>query len=113
MATWAALAGSSKTMIRKSVAEILDQHVTFELEAIDRMYPNGDVPSLHTGGRVVYFMKQHLGARGIAYTPLDNGIWSTGDPARVQRIADTLDASKIDAVFRNGASENVWQSRAR
>jgi hypothetical protein len=28
-------------MIRKSVAEILDQHVTFELEAIDRMYLNG------------------------------------------------------------------------
>ncbi len=50
-------------MIRKSVAEILDQHVTFELEAIDRMYLNGYVPSLQTGGGVVYFMKQHLGAR--------------------------------------------------
>ena len=33
-------------MIRKSVAEILDHHVTFELEAIDRMYVNGYVPSL-------------------------------------------------------------------
>jgi hypothetical protein len=50
-------------MIRKSVAEILDQHVTLELEAIDRMYLNGYVPSLQTGGGVVYFMKQHLGAR--------------------------------------------------
>ena len=50
-------------MIRKSVAEILDQHVTFELEAIDRMYLNGYVPSLQSGGGVVYFMKQHLGAR--------------------------------------------------
>ena len=50
-------------MIRKSVAEILDQHVTFELEAIDRMYLNGYVPSLQTGGGVVYFLKQHLGAR--------------------------------------------------
>src|SRR5438128_5585475 len=50
-------------MIRKSVAEILDDHVTFELEAIDRMYLNGYVPSLQTGGGVVYFMKQHLGAR--------------------------------------------------
>ena len=37
-------------MIRKSVAEILDQHVTFELEAIDRMYLNGYVPSLQSGG---------------------------------------------------------------
>ena len=50
-------------MIRKSVAEILDQHVTFELEAIDRMYLNGYVPSLQTGGGAAYFMKQHLGAR--------------------------------------------------
>ena len=50
-------------MIRKSVAEILDQHVTFQLEAIDRMYLNGYVPSLQSGGGVVYFMKQHLGAR--------------------------------------------------
>jgi hypothetical protein len=222
-------------MIRKSVSEILDAHVTFELEAIDRMYLNGYVPSLQTGGGVVYFMKQHLGARvpstmmvaplserfvtaierfaetegldlvtfekgrrkddvaqeylasftadegvlfvgkaqekasvfrtekrrrpdgstypwiyrsttpvnhyyvyivdrdfgllfikfcsyfpyavkvclnghewlkrqltqrGIAYEPLDNGIRSTEDAARVQRIANTLDAPKIDAVFR-------------
>jgi hypothetical protein len=50
-------------MIRKSVADILDHHVTFELEAIDRMYLNGYVPSLQSGGGVVYFMKQHLGAR--------------------------------------------------
>ena len=50
-------------MIRKSVAEILDQHVTFELAAIDRMYLNAYVPSLQTGGGVVYFMQQQLGAR--------------------------------------------------
>ena len=50
-------------MIRKSVAEILDHHVTFELEAIDRMYLNAYVPSLQSGGGVVYFMKMHLGAR--------------------------------------------------
>src|SRR4029077_21189967 len=61
--TWAALSGSSIIMIRKSVAEILDQHVTFELEAIDRMYLNGYVPSLQRGGGVVYFMKTQLGAR--------------------------------------------------
>ena len=31
-------------MIRKNVAEILHDHVTFELEAIDRMYLNAYVP---------------------------------------------------------------------
>src|SRR5712691_10379976 len=50
-------------MVRKNVAEILQNHVTFELEGIDRMYLNAYVPSLQTGGGVVYFMKTQLGAR--------------------------------------------------
>jgi len=50
-------------MIRKSVAEILDHHVTFELEAIDRMYLNAYVPSLQTGAGVAYFLKTQLGVR--------------------------------------------------
>jgi len=50
-------------MIRKSVAEILDHHVTFALEAIDRMYLNAYVPVLQTGGAVVHFLKTQLGVR--------------------------------------------------
>ena len=50
-------------MIRKNVAEILQDHVTFELEAIDRMYLNAYVPSLQTGGGFVWFVKTQLGAR--------------------------------------------------
>ena len=50
-------------MVRKNVAEILTNHVTFELEAIDRMYLNAYVPSLQTGGGVVWFMQTQLGAR--------------------------------------------------
>jgi hypothetical protein len=50
-------------MIRKNVAEILQNHVTFELEAIDRMYLNAYVPSLQTGAGFVYFVKTQLGAR--------------------------------------------------
>src|SRR5712692_10501410 len=50
-------------MIRKSVAEILDHHVTFELEAIDRMYLNAYVPSLQTSAGFVYFLKTQLGVR--------------------------------------------------
>jgi hypothetical protein len=49
-------------MIRKNVAEILQDHVTFELEAIDRMYLNAYGPSLQTGGGFVYFVKTQLGA---------------------------------------------------
>jgi len=50
-------------MLRKNVAEILQNHVTFELEAIDRLYLNAYVPSLQTGGGFVYFVKTQLGAR--------------------------------------------------
>jgi hypothetical protein len=46
------------------------------------------------------WLKRQLTQRGVAYEPLDNGIRTTDKPARVQRIADTLDAAKIDAVFR-------------
>jgi hypothetical protein len=40
-------------MVRQSVADILAEHVTFELEAIDRMYLNAYVPSLQTGAGFV------------------------------------------------------------
>jgi len=50
-------------MVRKNVAEILQNHVTFELEAIDRMYLNAYVPSLQTGGGFAFFVKNQLGAR--------------------------------------------------
>ena len=50
-------------MIRKNVAEILQNHVTFELEGIDRMYLNAYVPSLQTGGGLVYFLRTQLGVR--------------------------------------------------
>jgi hypothetical protein len=48
-------------MVRKNVAEILENHVTFELEAIDRLYLNAYVPSLQTGAGFVYFVKTQLG----------------------------------------------------
>ena len=50
-------------MVPKSVAEILENHVTFELEAIDRMYLNAYVPSLQTGAGFAYFVKTQLAAR--------------------------------------------------
>jgi hypothetical protein len=85
-------------MIRKSVAAILDQHVTFELEAIDRMYLNGYVPSLQSGGGVVYFMKTHLGARvpsTMVVAPLSERF--------VQTIERFVEAEGVDLVtFEKG-----------
>ena len=44
-----------------SVAEILQNHVTFQLESIDRMYLNLYVPSLQYEGGVVRFFHGHRG----------------------------------------------------
>jgi hypothetical protein len=74
-------------MIRKSVAEILDQHVTFELEAIDRMYLNAYVPSLQTGAGFAYFLKTQLRVRvpsTVMIAPMSQRF-----VAAVERFAET------------------------
>jgi len=40
--------------------ELLKEHVTLDIECIDRIYLNGYVPNLQTSGQLVYFL-QHLG----------------------------------------------------
>jgi hypothetical protein len=47
--------------IPQTVAEILDEHVTFELESIDRLYLNVYVPRLQCESGVAGFFRHHLG----------------------------------------------------
>lgn len=47
--------------IPRSVAEILNHHITFKLECIDRMYLNVCVPALQCEGGVVGFFRRHRG----------------------------------------------------
>jgi hypothetical protein len=44
-----------------TIAEILDGHVTLEVECVDRLYLNGYVPSLATPGGLITFIRDHLG----------------------------------------------------
>ncbi|QUQ72402.1 hypothetical protein [Kutzneria sp. CA-103260] len=44
-----------------TVSDLLDGHVSLDLECLDRVYLNGYVPNLQVGGQVVSFMTQHLG----------------------------------------------------
>ena len=46
------------------------------------------------------WLKRQLTKRRITFEALDNGILSCDEPKRVQRIADSLDEAKINAVFR-------------
>ena len=45
----------------RTVADVLSEHVAFELECIDRMYLNVYVPQLQRVGDVVGFLLRHLG----------------------------------------------------
>ena len=44
-----------------TVSQVLDGHVTLDLECLDRVYLNGYIPNLQVGGQVVTFLTQHLG----------------------------------------------------
>ncbi len=46
-----------------SVAEILQSHVTLEIEGIDRMYLNVYVPKLQYPSGVAAFLRYHRGAQ--------------------------------------------------
>ena len=54
-----------------TLAEILEQHVTFELECLDRLYLNGYVPGLQTPAAVAYFLRHHRGAKFASSVLLD------------------------------------------
>ena len=43
-----------------NVNELLDGHVTLEVECIDRMYLNGYVGNLATGGQLKWFLNQQM-----------------------------------------------------
>lgn len=47
--------------VARSVAEVLNEHVTLEIEGIDRMYLNAYVPKLQHEMGVVGFFRGHLG----------------------------------------------------
>ncbi len=41
-----------------TINEILKDHVTLDIECLDRMYLNGYIPNLQTSGQLVYFLRQ-------------------------------------------------------
>src|SRR5882757_3843080 len=47
--------------VPRSVAEVLAEHVTLEVEGIDRMYLNVYVPALQRAGGVASFFRFHRG----------------------------------------------------
>lgn len=46
------------------------------------------------------YLKRQLAKRDILFKPLDNGVLSCEDPQRLQRLAETLTAERIEALLR-------------
>jgi hypothetical protein len=54
----------------RSVAEVLPDQVSFEMECIDRMYLNVYVPQLQHAGGLVGYVQRQLGLPVASTTPL-------------------------------------------
>ena len=64
--------------IAPRVAQILEKHVTLEVEGIDRMYLNVYVPRLQWEQGVVGFFQRHLGqpvASSALMAPRTRNLW--------------------------------------
>jgi hypothetical protein len=63
-----------------TIPELLRDHVSLDIECVDRVYLNGYVPTLQTSGALVYFLERHRGEL-------------IASPALLGKIGDTLDAA--------------------
>src|SRR3954451_4960514 len=56
--------------VARTVADVLNDHVTFEVECIDRMYLNVYVPQLQYAGGLLGYVQRHLGLPIASTAPL-------------------------------------------
>jgi hypothetical protein len=95
-----------------NINELLRDHVTLEIECLDRIYLNDDefgpafikicsyVPfpiKVYINGHE--WVKRQLEKKAIAFESLDNGFLACSDPKSLQKICDQLSASHIQMFF--------------
>ena len=81
-------------MSSPSVAEILDSHVSLEVEGIDRMYLNVYVPTLQYPSGVAAFLKSHRGykyASSALLAPISTDFVSKMEEFAEKRQIDVID----------------------
>ncbi len=69
-----------------TIPELLRDHVSLDIECVDRVYLNGYVPTLQTTGALVYFMQHHK--RRLIPSPAVLGEISRGFVAAVEAFAE-------------------------
>src|SRR4030067_179342 len=77
------LAQEDSTM--PTITELLRDHVSLDIECVDRVYLNGYVPTLQTPGALVYFLQHHKGQ--MIPSPALLGEISRGFVAEVEAFA--------------------------
>jgi hypothetical protein len=78
----------------RSAGDVLSDHVTFELESIDRLYCNLYVPQLQRAEGIVGFIRGHMG-KPIASTAVIAPM-SRDFTARLRSFADAHDIPRVD-----------------
>jgi hypothetical protein len=94
--------------VTRSVADVVAEHVSFEITCIDRMYCNVYVPRLQYASGVLGFLKRHLQMRVASTAPL--GKISAGFSQEVRRFAAERAIPWVD--FAKGQrKDEVMQER--
>jgi hypothetical protein len=82
----------------RTVTEILDHHVTLQIECIDRMYLNVYIPSLQTPGGIAWFLRHHKG-----YRYASSAMLSPMTKTFVSKIERFIEDEALDLVpFKSG-----------
>jgi hypothetical protein len=80
--------------VARSVADVLNDHVVFEVECLDRMYLNVYVPQLQHPGGLLGFVQRHLGFPVASTAPLAK--ITDRFVGEVHRFADTHQIPWVD-----------------
>jgi len=94
--------------VARSVADVLDDHVVFEVECIDRMYCNVYVPQLQHAGGLLGFVQRHLGFPVASTAPLAK--ITDRFVREVHRFADTHAIEWVDFA-RGQRKDDVMRER--
>jgi hypothetical protein len=96
--------------IARSVAEVIAEHVTLQLECIDRMYLNLYIPMLQTPEGVAWFWRHHRG-----YQFASSALMAPMGQAFVDRIKRFAQHEGVELVgFRKGQrKDDIAQERLR
>jgi len=95
----------------RSVADVLSDHVVFDLESVDRMYCNLYVPQLQRPEGIVGFIRGHLG-QPIASTAVIAPM-SRDFVTRLRAFADAHDIPRIDFARGQRKDDVMHQYLAR